>query len=204
MPHPKHRKPETRRRILAAAAQLFAARGYEATSIDEVMRACGLTRGGFYAHFRSKAQLHDEAVAHAHATGRSATATDWLEALFDTCTTPHDTAPSALWASLALDVGSSTPEVRRGYARTLSLVCERLRDELAGSSRSADAALAVTAMLVGSLAVAQTVDDAALRADMAEACREAAQALRQRPRADDTLHFFWSVADEPHAAHAVH
>lgn len=62
MAHPKHRKQHTRQRILSAAARLFAARGFSATTIDEVMHDCGLTRGGFYAHFRSKAQLHHEAL----------------------------------------------------------------------------------------------------------------------------------------------
>lgn len=64
MAHPKHRKQHTRQRILSAAARLFAARGFAATTIDEVMSDCGLTRGGFYAHFRSKTQLHHEALAH--------------------------------------------------------------------------------------------------------------------------------------------
>ena len=58
-------KGRTRRRILASAERQFAARGFAAVSIDDVMRDCGLTRGGFYAHFRSKAALYREATGHA-------------------------------------------------------------------------------------------------------------------------------------------
>ena len=61
MPHPKQRKQQTRQKILVAA------QGYAATAIEDVMIECGLKRGGFYAHFRSKAQLDQEAVAHADA-----------------------------------------------------------------------------------------------------------------------------------------
>jgi TetR/AcrR family transcriptional regulator, transcriptional repressor for nem operon len=183
MPHPKHRKHDTRRRILSAAARLFAEHGFEATSIEQVMQACGLTRGGFYLHFRSKAALHAEALAHAApAAGRPQ---EWLDALFETA------GQSAPWASLALDVGSQTPEVRQGYARTLAQVRDRLRDELAGRN---EAALAVTAMLVGALAVARTVDDAALRSMLASACRDAAQALRRAGTPEEPA-FFWAAGE---------
>lgn len=204
MPHPKHRKHETRRRILAAAARLFAERGFEATSIEQVMQACGLTRGGFYLHFRSKAELHAEALAQAHATLAPERPLAWLEALFDGCTAAADAGPAAPWASLALDVGSRTPAVRQGYARTLAQVRDRLRGELEGSAAQEDAALAMTAMLVGALAVARTVDDTGLRRMLAAACREAAQALRGGGAPEAPL-FFWSTGDgEPGTGSALH
>ena len=54
MPAPPARKARTRQEILDHAARLFRLRGYEATTIDDVMLAAGLTRGAFYAHFDSK------------------------------------------------------------------------------------------------------------------------------------------------------
>ena len=57
-------KSRTRQRILASAAKLFAARGFAGVSIEDLMRDCGLTRGGFYAHFKSKAVLYREATGH--------------------------------------------------------------------------------------------------------------------------------------------
>jgi AcrR family transcriptional regulator len=47
----------TRRHILAVATRLFAERGYEATSIEAVLKACGISRGALYHHFGSKQEL---------------------------------------------------------------------------------------------------------------------------------------------------
>ncbi len=43
--------------ILDAAAQCFMDRGYTATSIDDVARSLGATKGRIYHHYRSKADL---------------------------------------------------------------------------------------------------------------------------------------------------
>jgi TetR/AcrR family transcriptional repressor of nem operon len=48
---------ETRRRILAVAADAFAERGYAGTSLSDVLKASGVTKGGFYFHFPSKEAL---------------------------------------------------------------------------------------------------------------------------------------------------
>lgn len=46
-----------RRRILAAAVDLFAEHGYDATSVSQVINRAGVAKGGFYHHFRSKDDL---------------------------------------------------------------------------------------------------------------------------------------------------
>lgn len=56
-------KTKTRRRILDAASEAFRERGVAGTGVDEVMRRAGLTHGGFYAHFRDKAELVAEACS---------------------------------------------------------------------------------------------------------------------------------------------
>jgi len=43
--------------ILGAAARCFMDRGYAATSIDDVARSLGATKGRIYHHYRSKADL---------------------------------------------------------------------------------------------------------------------------------------------------
>ncbi|GGF30090.1 TetR family transcriptional regulator [Aliidongia dinghuensis] len=54
---------ETRRRIVAAAAEEFRKNGIHETSLCELMAAAGMTEGGFYRHFNSKDQLVAEACA---------------------------------------------------------------------------------------------------------------------------------------------
>ena len=46
-----------RRRILSAAAEIFAARGFAAASIDEVAKRLGATKGLVYHRYRSKGEL---------------------------------------------------------------------------------------------------------------------------------------------------
>lgn len=57
MPSQVERSTATRRRILDAARELFAERGWAATSIDEVVGAAGVTKGALYHHFRDKTDV---------------------------------------------------------------------------------------------------------------------------------------------------
>ena len=58
---------ETRERLLRAAADMFAERGYDGTRVADIAAAAGLSNGAMYAHFGSKAEL---LVGALHAHGR--------------------------------------------------------------------------------------------------------------------------------------
>jgi len=60
--HPTDRGETTRRHILEAAAEAFAEHGFAGTSLNDVIRAAGVTKGGFYHHFPSKEALALEVV----------------------------------------------------------------------------------------------------------------------------------------------
>jgi TetR/AcrR family transcriptional repressor of nem operon len=62
MPYSLKHKRDTRDKILESARRLFNKRGFSEVSIDEIMENAGLTRGGFYRHFRDKDELYAEAV----------------------------------------------------------------------------------------------------------------------------------------------
>jgi AcrR family transcriptional regulator len=51
------RKDQVRSRVLQAAAEVFAARGFAAASIDQVAAAAGFTKGAVYSSFASKDEL---------------------------------------------------------------------------------------------------------------------------------------------------
>jgi TetR/AcrR family transcriptional regulator, transcriptional repressor for nem operon len=55
----------TRQRILAEAAAIFNQRGYEGCSMQAIMMATGLEKGGIYRHFESKEELAAEAFDYA-------------------------------------------------------------------------------------------------------------------------------------------
>jgi AcrR family transcriptional regulator len=48
---------ETRERLLRAAAEAFARRGYDGTRVADIAQAAGVSNGALYAHFGSKAEL---------------------------------------------------------------------------------------------------------------------------------------------------
>ena len=62
MPYSAEHKQKTRANIVEAARILFNRHGFNGVSIDMVMKEAGLTRGGFYNHFKNKEELFSEAV----------------------------------------------------------------------------------------------------------------------------------------------
>src|SRR4051812_22019397 len=55
-------EPTRRGHILAGAAELFAANGFETTSVREIAEAAGIQSGSLYHHFPSKDAMVDEIV----------------------------------------------------------------------------------------------------------------------------------------------
>jgi AcrR family transcriptional regulator len=53
----KEKQAQTRTGLLEAAARVFARRGMQSASIDEVAEEAGYTKGAFYANFKSKEEL---------------------------------------------------------------------------------------------------------------------------------------------------
>ncbi|GAB2589188.1 TetR family transcriptional regulator [Streptomyces capparidis] len=60
-----------RQDLAAAAMRLFASRGYEATTVDEIAQAAGVARRTFFRHFKSKEEAifpdHDDTLARCEA-----------------------------------------------------------------------------------------------------------------------------------------
>lgn len=56
-------KSDRRTQILTHAARLFADRGLSGTEMEDIRRACGVSRGGLYHHFANKRAVLDALVA---------------------------------------------------------------------------------------------------------------------------------------------
>jgi AcrR family transcriptional regulator len=66
---------ERRERILAAAQEVFAQRGYHGSSLDDIAKASGTSKALIYEHFESKQQLHEMLIQeHAEELARRFTA----------------------------------------------------------------------------------------------------------------------------------
>ncbi len=48
---------QTKERILCKAQEIILQKGYNATSIDEVLAAADITKGGFFYHFKNKTDM---------------------------------------------------------------------------------------------------------------------------------------------------
>lgn len=147
-----------RERVVAAASRLFRENGVAKVGIADVMKSIGLTQGGFYKQFASKAALVEEAAAKAfadnlqdlvaldQAAGEHQAAWDsLLESYFsiEHRDNPGNGCPAAGFAG---DVARE-PEHRETYAKGVQ--------ELAGWIAPGDAGLAAYASLVGGILLAR-------------------------------------------------
>lgn len=113
---------ETRERLLRAAADVFARRGYEGTRVADIASAAGLSNGALYAYYDSKGELLVEALRR---HGQRLLA-DLVAA-----------APSRSVTGLLLEVGRSLAHRRDGdgYLVIEALAAARRDDDVAGPMR---------------------------------------------------------------------
>lgn len=164
-----------RSRILDEANQLFRRQGYFNTSIDQIMESANLTRGGFYAHFKSKEDLFTQAMR------RDLNFTLALRDQAEKVESPQAAAYSALQYYLdkeniqrvgnACTLVSLTSEIARMKAATRkaytgSLV--QLLDELAGLLGGEEKAVDCLISAVGALSIARAVTDSELAEKLLE------------------------------------
>lgn len=125
-------------RILAVAAQEFAARGYKNTHVTAIMRHLGITATLFYSHFASKRRLLAECVSVvmqwslAYADERVADLEDPAERLlWDVFSHSHvfELGTSAV-ALIRLEGLQSDPELRRSLEEGVAGTVARILKEL--------------------------------------------------------------------------
>jgi TetR/AcrR family transcriptional regulator, transcriptional repressor for nem operon len=61
---PQHTKHESKTKLLTAALNVIRAKGYAATTVDDICHTAGLTKGSFFHHFKSKDDLALAAAAY--------------------------------------------------------------------------------------------------------------------------------------------
>jgi TetR/AcrR family transcriptional repressor of nem operon len=182
---------ENRERILETAATLFREHGFDGVGVADVMKAVGLTHGGFYGHFSSKddlaAQALGRAFVHAGQWAAEAKATEPeapLQAIFDRYLAPsHRDDPGHGCPVAAL--GSDT--ARQGEASRLAAT-EGVRAAIKGLSaitpgateeERRTTAIASYATLVGALVLARMVDDGALSDEILAAAKTELQSAQE-------------------------
>ena len=163
-----------RRRILDAASELFRAKGFEAVSVAEVMKAAGLTHGGFYGHFSSKDDLIAQTLAHV-LVADAGKGKDLCAFVASYLSPRHrdDAASGCPTAALAAAIRHQAPPSRSAMTEGVRSQIDRLADLLPAMD-AADrrrAAIGSWAAMVGALILARAVDDPALSDELLEQTR---------------------------------
>lgn len=182
-----------RSRILEAAAQLFRERGYDGVGVADLMAAAGLTHGGFYKHFESKAHLMAEAAAHGmaqrFANGATAEVSDFLRAYLSR---EHRDAPGmgCTIAALGADAARKPDEVRAAFATgiedSLAAFGGAPPADPAESRKAREAMIASLAGAVGALILSRACpDDAPLADEILDVCRRRLLAALPASRSQD-------------------
>jgi TetR/AcrR family transcriptional repressor of nem operon len=156
---------ENRRRILDFASTLFRDRGFDAVSVAEVMKAAGLTHGGFYGHFSSKDDLIAQTLAHVLAAD-GAEGGD-IRAYLDAYLSPghrDNPAEGCPTAGLAAAIRHQSPAARGAMTEGLRSQIARIEKALpaAGPADRRRAAIGSWAAMVGAVILARAIDEPAL------------------------------------------
>lgn len=180
---PSRSKEATHERIVDVAARAIRRSGYQGTGVADIMKAAGLTHGGFYAHFSSRDALLAEAADRAGgesvqllqhlaagASGPQALRSmiegylskDHLESVETGC---HI-------AALGSEMPRQAPEVRHAATQRLKEMIDLVTRQSPdwGQPGAHERALVTIATLVGTLVLARAVDDPKL----SDALRDAA------------------------------
>ncbi len=191
MSYTKEHKQKTRQLIVETARVLFNRHGFAGVTINMVMAEAGLTRGGFYNHFKSKDELFSEAVS-SFLMGRGAI---WrAEAGVDVSKPCRETARHMIegylskehlgdrdgqcpMIALPSDVARANPQVQGAYQDLLLAMTSLFEQSLeSGDQPCREKALSVAALCVGGMVLSRTLPDSSL----AEEVRQAAYAQARR------------------------
>jgi len=166
----------TRRRAVAAAARLFRGRGFDGVGLERIMRAIGLTHGGFYRHFASKDALAAEAIDAASVATTSAHAAladhDGVQAVVERYLSAEHVAHPERGCPLAALAGAGGRQpaaTRRAFARAI----ERALTLVTGVVPR-PRAIAALATMVGGVVLARAVIGTPLADEILAAARAAA------------------------------
>ena len=182
--HRAMKKRETRERILQSAATIARREGFAAASIPRVMRAAGLTIGGFYGHFPSKAALEAEVIRTVFGAipGRSLAhldgyhGFDWVQRAFEGYLTPlnRDHPDGCAYPSILSHVATGPPEVKQAFADALDLRIRAYQAHMPSMPGVSvrERAVAAMALTIGALILARASAGSAVSDDLLAACRK--------------------------------
>jgi TetR/AcrR family transcriptional repressor of nem operon len=129
----KEQAQASRQRIVQKAAALFRVRGFEGIGVADLMKASGMTHGGFYRHFTSKDDLVREASAAAYDQLERETQGKTIEALLTRYMSAEhrdDFANGCPTSALGSDAMRQPQPVQEVFARRVETWLRMIEDAL--------------------------------------------------------------------------
>lgn len=176
MRYSKTHKEETRRKLLDSSRALIKKEGFDATGVDTLMSAIGMTAGAFYSHFPSKDALFEsvitEEVANSVAmlqAGSAGTVEQAIKNLKIYLSLTHARHPESgcVMPALGPEISRSSPEVRAIVETGL----KTLHSGWSEKFNNDETAWAVLSQCVGALILARSVKTDKTRSEILEANR---------------------------------
>jgi TetR/AcrR family transcriptional repressor of nem operon len=189
MGHSRDDKAKHHDRIVEIASARIRESGTAGPGVAEIMRAAGLTHGGFYKHFDSRDDLVAEAVDRTFADGERAIeavtehAEDPVGALVDWyASAEHRDNPASGCGLVALgtDIRHGEDRVRTAYREQVERYLAHLERLLGGDADARARATVALSTLVGAVLIARAVDDQPLSDEILRDVRAALKSPRAR------------------------
>ena len=159
-----------REKLLAAASEGFRKHGFDGVKVSDVMKAAGLSHGGFYTYFESKDDLMAQACAASleRQAGRLRAAKGDKKAELQAYISRYlstknrdEPGQACLFPALAADVARQTEPVRRVFSEGVEDYLNALA-VLSDSGEARAKAITLLSTLVGAMVLARAVEDEAL------------------------------------------
>lgn len=180
---PSRSKEATHERIVDVAARAIRRSGYHGTGVADIMKAAGLTHGGFYAHFPSRDALLAEAADRAgfesvqllQRLAAGASGPQGLRSMIEGYLSKghlESVETGCHIAALGTEMPRQAPEVRHAATLRLKEMIDLVTRQSPdwGEPGAHERALVTIATMVGTLVLARAVDDPKL----SDALRDAA------------------------------
>ncbi|SLM62714.1 MULTISPECIES: TetR/AcrR family transcriptional regulator [Dickeya] len=171
----KEQVRENRLRIVETASELFRERGYDGVGVAELMSAAGLTHGGFYKHFGSKADLLSEAMhcGFSHSAQRSVGVArkDFIE--YYLSRQHRDVmAKGCVMSALGSDAARQSEAIKATFAAGIENQLAILANEPGAQNCTRAELINTIAHLVGALVLSRACpDDSSLADEILDVCR---------------------------------
>jgi TetR/AcrR family transcriptional repressor of nem operon len=174
MRHSREEKAKSHNRIVEIASARIREAGTDGPGVAEIMKAAGLTHGGFYKHFGSRDELIAEAAERTFEDSRRSMAAathgavDPLAAFVDGYVSAEhrdSVATGCGVVALGADAARADARVRAAYTDQVRYYLAELERLIGGPDDDTETrkqAVVALSTLVGSLLVARAVDDPAL------------------------------------------